>query len=84
VANQLDFGLETGSVLEHSSGSSVLRLAVNAGIVRAEIVGRLHITSFDEITRDFNSSPVREISRTVESERSWGVVARILIVTRRQ
>jgi hypothetical protein len=83
VVNRLELGLETGWVLEHSSWFIGPAMGGQHGRVRAEIVGRLHITSFDEVTRDFTTSPVREISRTEQSERSWGVVARILIVTRR-
>ena len=84
VANQLDLGLETGWVIKHSSWFIGPAIGAQHRHVRAEIIGRLHITSFDEVTRDFNSSPVREISRTEQSERSWGVAARILLVTSRR
>ena len=84
VTKQLDLGLETGWVLEHSSWYIGPALGGQHRHVRAEIIGRLHISSFDEVTRDFTSSPVREISRTKQSERSWGVAARILLVTRRR
>jgi hypothetical protein len=84
VADQLDVGLETGWVIKHSSWFIGPAVGGQHRHVRAEIVGRLHINSFDEITRDFNSSPVREISRRDRSERSWGVVARVMLLTRRR
>jgi hypothetical protein len=84
VADQLDVGLETGWVIKHSSWFIGPAVGGQHRHVRAEIVGRLHINSFDEITRDFNSSPVREISRRDRSERSWGVAARVMLLTRRR
>lgn len=84
VASQLDLGLETGWVIKHSSWFIGPAIGGQHRHARAEIIGRLHISSFDEVTRDFNSSPVREISRTEQSEPSWGVAARILLVTRRR
>ena len=50
--------------------------------IRAEITARRHRTSFEEVTRDFASSGVREISRSSHTEDSWGGLARILLVTR--
>ena len=84
VADQLDVGLETGWVIKHSSWFIGPAVGGQHRHVRAEIVGRLHINSFDEIMRDFNSSPVREISRRDRSERSWGVAARVMLLTRRR
>ena len=50
--------------------------------VRAEIVGRRHHVSFDEITREFTNPGVREISRSSHTEHSWGGLVRFLFVTR--
>jgi hypothetical protein len=84
IADRFDLGLEAGRVIEHSSWFVGPAVGGQYGRVRAEIIGRLHVTSFDEITRDFDTSPVREISRRDRSERSWGVAARVLLVTDRR
>jgi hypothetical protein len=84
VAGPFDLGLETGWVRNHSSWFIGPAAAGQYGYLRAEVVGRLHITSFDEITHDFDVSPVRVISRREQSESSWGITARILLLTRRR
>ena len=50
--------------------------------IRAEIVARRHSISFDEVTRDFTDSGVREVSRSSNTEHSWGGIVRLLFVTR--
>lgn len=50
--------------------------------VRAEILGRRHHASFDEVTREFTNPGVREISRSAQTEESWGWLVRLLFVTR--
>jgi hypothetical protein len=84
VADRFDFGVESGWVINHASWFVGPAVGGQYGRVRAEIIGRLHLTSFDEITRDFNSVPVREISRSDESERSWGIAARVMLLTHRR
>jgi hypothetical protein len=84
IADRFDFGVESGWVINHASWFVGPAVGGQYGRVRAEIIGRLHLTSFDEITRDFNSVPVREISRSDESERSWGIAARVLLLTHRR
>ncbi len=84
VAKQIDLGLESGWVLKHSSWFIGPAIGGQHRHLRAEIVGRFHINSFEEVTHDFTSSPSRVILRTDRTERSWGVAARLLLLTRRR
>jgi hypothetical protein len=84
VVKPVDVGVETGWVKSHSSWFVGPAIGAQYGFLRAEVAGRLHITSFEEITSDFDATPVRVLSRRDLSESSWGLTARILLVTRRR
>jgi hypothetical protein len=74
-------GAEAGRVLNHSSWFMGPALGAQYGRIHLEVIARRHSTGFDEITRDYGQSSVREISRISRSEGSWGAVARLLITT---
>ena len=78
----LDFGVETGWVPNHSAWFAGPGIGAQRGRLRGELIGRVHVISFEEVRRDYRTSPVREISRREQSELSWGLAARILVVTR--
>jgi hypothetical protein len=73
-------GAEAGWVLGHSSWFVGPTLGAQLSRFRLEGTIRRHVTSFDEITRDYATQSVREISRTSRSERSWGGVARLMVI----
>ena len=72
-------GAEAGRVINHSSWFVGPALGARHKLVQIEVSARRHITRFDEITRDYGPSGVREISRLSRSEGAWGAVARLLI-----
>lgn len=75
-------GAEVGSVIGHSSWFVGPAVGAQVGHVRVEVAAHWHAVSFDAITRDYGSGTTHEISRKSESQRSWGGVARVLLVRR--
>jgi hypothetical protein len=73
-------GVEIGWVLGRSSWFIAPVLGAQMRNVRIEVAARRHVVTFDEITRDYGSGTTREISRRSASERSWGAIARILLL----
>lgn len=76
----LRVGAEGGWVVGHSSWYVGPTLGVQFRRARLEVAPRWHVTAFDDITREYGSSGVRETSRTSRFERSWGAVGRLLLI----
>ena len=81
VASPVDLGVEAGWVHDRQSWFIAPALAAQYGRFRLEAVARMHTISFEEVTRDYDGTTVREVSRTEESEQAWGFTARLLILT---
>lgn len=77
----LRVGAEAGWVLDHSSWFIGPALGARYRSFAVEVTARRHAISFDEVTTDFGPPTVREIARRSRTERSWGAVARFLLVT---
>jgi hypothetical protein len=75
-------GAEVGWVLDHSAWFVGPALGARYRMFALEVAIRRHATSFDEVTTDFGPPTGREIARRSRTERSWGAVARFLLVTR--
>ena len=75
-------GLEIGWVLGHPSWFVGPVLGAQVRNVRVEVAARSHVVTFDEITREYGSGTTRELSRRPDSERSWGAIARVLLLSR--
>ena len=73
-------GVEIGWVLGRSSWFIGPVIGAQARSVRIEVAARRHVTTFDEITRDYGSGTTREIARRSVSERSWGAIVRMLLL----
>jgi hypothetical protein len=82
VSNGVEIGAESGIVYRRSSWFIGPAPGGQYGRVRVEAIARRHVTSFDEVTRDYGSGTTHEISRNDRSENSWGVVTRFLLLTR--
>jgi hypothetical protein len=80
IKRVLQFGAETGWIVNHSAWFVGPTLGVQFGRVRAEAGVRRHIVKFDEITRVYGNASVIELSRASRSESSWGGVARLLLI----
>jgi hypothetical protein len=81
LGSALRLGAETGRVLDHSSWFVGPAVGARYRNFRFEVTVRRHVTTFDEVTREFDPSTVREISRTSRSEHSWGAAVRFLLMT---
>jgi hypothetical protein len=75
-------GAEVGRVLDHESWFVGPALGARYRMFVLEVAVRRHAASFDEVTTYFGPPTVREIARRSRTERSWGGVARFLLVTR--
>lgn len=73
-------GLETGWVVDRSSWFIGPVIGAQARNVRIEIAARRHVVTFDEVTREYGSGTTRELARRSDSERSWGAMARLLLL----
>lgn len=78
VAAPLDLGVEAGWVLDRQSWFVAPAIGAQLSRFRVEALARLHTISFEEVTRDYDGTTVRVVSRREESEHSWGFVARLL------
>jgi hypothetical protein len=78
-----DVGVQAGWVLDHDSWFIGPVVGGQYRFLRAEAVGRLHRISFQEVTRDYDGTTVREVGRTDETERTWGIAVRLLVMTGR-
>jgi hypothetical protein len=81
AAGLFDAGVEAGWVHDRQSWFIAPGVAARYGRFRAEGLARVHTISFEEVTRDYDGSTVREISRREKSEQAWGFTARLLILT---
>jgi hypothetical protein len=82
VGGTLFVGAEAGSVINHASWFVGPTLGAQYRRLGVEVSARRHVTHFDEITRSYASGTTYEISRTRRSERSWGLVARLMLLNR--
>jgi hypothetical protein len=76
----LEVGAEGGWVLNHASWFIGPIVSIQFGRVRSEVAVRRHSTKYQEITRVYEPSNTREISRVARSEKAWGAVARVLVL----
>jgi hypothetical protein len=72
-------GGEVGVVVGHSSWFVGPAVGAVLGRLRIEAAARRHVTRFDEITRDYTSNGVTEISRRPLTDAAWGGVVRLLM-----
>ena len=79
VTRVLRVGAEVGWVPDHDSWFTGPMLGAKYRMFVLEVVGRRHMTSFEEVTTDFDP-PVREISRQSRTERSWGGIVRAMLL----
>ena len=83
VLDRVEVGAESGIVSSHASWFIGPSIGAQYGNLRLEGTLRRHTTSFDEVTREYGSGTTREISRSSQSEGSWGGTARLLFVLTR-
>lgn len=75
-------GAEAGWVLDHSSWFVGPALGAQYRRFGIEIAGRRFATSFDEVTTDYGPPFRGEVARASRVESSWGLIARVLLVTK--
>lgn len=73
-------GGEAGIVPNHSSWFIGAGGGVRRGLIGVDIVARRYATSFDEVTRDYQTGRVVELSRVGHTDISWGWAARVLFM----
>ena len=82
IASVLRIGAETGRVLDTEAWYVGPVVGAQYRWLLLEVAARRHSTPFDEVTRNYASGNTREVSRRSRSEGSWGVVTRLLLLTR--
>lgn len=82
VGSPLRVRAEISSVIAHSSWFVAPAVGATYRAVGVEIAARRHAIEFDEITRDYASGATRELSRVTRTEHPWGMIARVMLLTR--